>query len=331
LLIFTELAYVPLMAPRQEQGPVAQRPRFGIQLHTDWPLADYPRLARVIEDRGFGELTVHDVIWNRPVWPVLTLIAEHTSRVLVGPDVTHPFARHPVVTAANIAAIDELSGGRAILGLGQGSFFEPAGIEHDRPVAAVRELIEVVRRLLAGDRSGFEGQRFRLEPGAALRFPARPAPMFVGTFGPRMIEMAAGLVDEVRPPGQWASAYLEVVQRHIRRGAGRAGRDPAEVELAVDVWPFASRDRAAAQAMAERHTPRFLPYMKTLTDFYGIDPADVPSAAATFTAVGDAAELIDGCQRLLAAGAKRITFSGALGPDVDEALAILSEVAYRLS
>ena len=318
------------MAPRQEQGPLAHRGRFGVQLHTDWPLADYPRLARTIEDRGFGELTVHDVIWNRPVWPVLALIAEHTSRMLVGPDVTHPFARHPVVTAANIAAIDELSGGRAILGVGQGSFFEPAGIEHDRPVAAVRELIEVVRLLLAGDESGFQGQRFRLEAGAMLRFQARPLPMFVGTFGPRMIEMAAGLVNEIRPPGQWASGYLEVVQRHIRRGAEGAGRDPAEIELAVDVWPFASRNRAAAQAMAERRTPRFLPYMKTLTDFHGIDPADVLRAVATFTAVGDTQELLDGCQRLLAAGAKRITFSGALGPEVDEALAILGEVAYRL-
>ncbi|MFI5268715.1 MAG: LLM class flavin-dependent oxidoreductase, partial [Chloroflexota bacterium] len=115
--------------------------RFGIQLHTDWPLREYPRLARTIEDYGFGELTVHDVIWNRPLWPVLTLIAEHTSRLLIGPDVTHPFARHPVVTAANVAAIDELSGGRAILGVGQGSFFEAARIGHGRPIAAVRDMI----------------------------------------------------------------------------------------------------------------------------------------------------------------------------------------------
>lgn len=310
---------------------MAPHPRFGIQLHADWPLADYPRLARTIEDRGFGELTVHDVIWKRPVWAVLTLIAEHTSRVLLGPDVTHPFARHPVVTASNIAAIDELSGGRAILGVGQGSFFEKAYIEHARPIAAVRELIQVVRQLLAGQRAAFSGQRFRLAGDAALRFPSRPVPIFVGTFGPRMIEMAATLVDEVRPPGQWATEYLPVVQRHIERGAERAGRDPAEIALTVDVWPFASRNRAAAQAMAERHTLQFLPYMKTLTDFHRIPDGDITRAVATFSAVGDAVELTDGCQRLLAAGAKRITFSGALGPNVEEALAILGEVSYRLS
>jgi 5,10-methylenetetrahydromethanopterin reductase len=294
-------------------------------------MAEYPRLARTVEDHGFAELSVHDVIWGRPVWSVLTLIAEHTSRVRVGPDVTHPFARHPVVTAANIAALDELSGGRAILGVGQGSFFEPAQIAHDRSVAAVRDLILIVQQLLAGQRRPYEGSVFQLDEAAALRFPVRSVPLFAGTFGPRMIEMAAGLVDEIRPPGQWATGYLPLVLEHIRAGAERAGRDPATVTLAVDVWPFASRDHAAAQAMAERHTPRFLPYMKTLTNFHGIAPGDLDRAVATFTAVGDTSELIDGCERLFAAGVQRITFSGALGPDVDEALAILARVAYRLS
>ncbi|HEX6513841.1 MAG TPA: LLM class flavin-dependent oxidoreductase, partial [Chloroflexota bacterium] len=271
------------------------------------------------------------VIWSRPVWPVLALIAEHTSRVLVGPDVTHPFARHPVTTAAEIAALDELSGGRAILGIGQGSFFEAARIDHSRPVAAVRDAILLIRQLLDGQGAAFEGEVFQLQAGAVLRFPARRVPMFAGTFGPRMIQMAAGLVDEIRPAAQWATGYLAVVQEHVRIGALRAGRDPAEVELAVDVWPFASRNRAAAQAMAERHTPRFLPYMTTLTEFHGIDPHDVQRAVTTFTAVGDVAELTDGCQRLFDAGAQRITFSGVLGPDIDEALGILAQVAHALA
>jgi len=101
------------------------------------------------------------------------------------------------------------------------------------------------------------------------------------------------------------------------------------VAVAVDVWPFASSDRAAAEAMAGRHIARFLPSMRTLADFYGVrDPHD---AVRAFCAVGDEAELVDGCQRLFDAGVQRITFSGALGPDRDEAIRILARVAARLS
>lgn len=90
---------------------------------------EYPALARAVESHEvFQELSVHDVVWWRPVWPILTLVAEHTDRVLVGPDVTHPYLVHPAATAQNLAALDELSRGRAVLGVGRGSFLEPLGI-----------------------------------------------------------------------------------------------------------------------------------------------------------------------------------------------------------
>ena len=104
---------------------------------------EYPALARAVESHGaFSELTVHDVVWWRPVWPILTLVAEHTERVLVGPDVTHPYLVHPAVTAQNVAALDELSRGRAALGVGRGSFLEPLGVPRRDSVKRVRALAE---------------------------------------------------------------------------------------------------------------------------------------------------------------------------------------------
>jgi alkanesulfonate monooxygenase SsuD/methylene tetrahydromethanopterin reductase-like flavin-dependent oxidoreductase (luciferase family) len=55
-------------------------------------------LARAVERLPVQELTVHDVVWWRPVWPILTLVAANTERVRLGPDVTHPYLRHPVET-----------------------------------------------------------------------------------------------------------------------------------------------------------------------------------------------------------------------------------------
>jgi 5,10-methylenetetrahydromethanopterin reductase len=252
------------------------------------------------------------------VWPILTLVAEHTKRVLVGPDVTHPFARHAVVTASNIAALDELSEGRAILGVGQGSFFEPANVPHERPIAAVRELIESVRHLLRGELGGYRGEVFQVAAGAALRFPAarKDIPVFLGAYGPQMIWALAPLVDEVRPPAQWATEYLDVVKQAM------AG---SQAELAVDIWPFASHDRPAAEAMARRHIENFLPYVQPMAAYYGM--RDLDDAVRLFCAVGDEAELAEGCRRLFEAGARRITFSGPLGPDWAEALKILARVA----
>jgi len=173
--------------------------RFGIQLHGSFPMGAYADLARSVERHSFVELTVHDVIWWRPVWPILTLLAAATERVAVGPDVTHPYLRHAVVTASNLAALDELSRGRAILGVGRGSLLEPLGISRRGSEKAVRRLVEEVGRFLAGTH---EQANFLWRP------PRARVPVFVGAFGPRIVETAAGWAAEIRPPGTWDTAVF---------------------------------------------------------------------------------------------------------------------------
>ena len=83
---------------------------------------------------------------------------------------------HPVELAGQTAVLDLVSRGRAFLGLAAGAWLGGLGIEQRRPVATVAEAWEIVSRLLAGDRSGFEGEVFRLEPGAGLAYaPERSA------------------------------------------------------------------------------------------------------------------------------------------------------------
>jgi len=178
--------------------------RFAVQLHGTFPMDRYPALARAVEQRPFSELTVHDVVWWRPAWPILTLIGACTERVLVGPDVTHPLLVHPIVTAANLAALDELTDGRAVLGVGRGSLLERLGIEPAKP-AQVAGLVREVRGYLAGS-FNWKQRRSTVE-------------VFVGAFGPQMLELAcAGWADEVRPPGIWDVRFLEDVRVRL---AGR--------------------------------------------------------------------------------------------------------------
>jgi 5,10-methylenetetrahydromethanopterin reductase len=315
---------------------------FGVQLHGTFPMRRYPELARAVELYPFDELTVHDVVWWRPVWPILTLIAEHTERVLVGPDVTHPYLRHPADTAACVAAIDELSGGRVVLGLGAGSMLEPLGIAADKPLAAVRETAELVQRLLARGREPYAGEFFQANPQAQFFWePPRPrVPTFVGAYAPRMVSEAPLWADELRPPGIWAPDFFRDVQRRAREAAGRD-----DYRVGCDVWISVGDDRDEARALGRRILAQFLA-LRTFEPpvaFFEIDRAeiaavrvamaagDVVAAASqisdrtldTFVASGNAADVVVGLEELLGTRPSTVTFSGRLGPDPDRALELL--------
>ena len=315
---------------------------FGVQLHGTFPMRRYPELARAVESYPFDELTVHDIVWWRPVWPILTLVAEHTERVLVGPDVTHPYLRHPADTAANVAALDELSDGRAILGLGTGSMLEPLGIAIENPLAAVRETAELTTRLLARDRSPYAGEVFRADEQAQLFWePVRPqVPIFVGAYAPRMVAEASRWADELRPPGIWNPDFFRDVQQRARTAAGRD-----DFAVGCDVWVSVGDDREEARALGRRILAQFLPLrvFAPQVGFHGIDPGEVSAVGDamsagnvaeagarisdrtldTFVASGDAADVVKGLEALLEARPSTVTFSGRLGPVPSRALELL--------
>src|SRR4051794_18965122 len=108
--------------------------------------------AHHIEDLGLGTLWYADERFYREPYVGLAACALATSRLLLGTCVTDPYTRHPALTAAAIASLDELSNGRAVLGLGAGiSGYNNLGITLERPAIRLREAITMVRRLLAGE------------------------------------------------------------------------------------------------------------------------------------------------------------------------------------
>jgi 5,10-methylenetetrahydromethanopterin reductase len=309
---------------------------FGIQLHGTFPMGRYPELARAVERHAFDELTVHDIVWWRPVWPILTLVAEHTERVLVGPDVTHPYLRHPAETASCIAGLDELSGGRAVLGLGAGSMLRPLGVHGERPIVAVRECAELVQRLLARDRRPYEGQIFRAEPSAQFNWePPRPrVATFVGAFSPRMVETVPTWADELRPPGVWSLDFFLDLRRRAEAAAADAGRGDS-FRVGCDVWLFLDEDREVARALGRQVLAQFLPHMGVMTAFYEVDRDELEEVETliregereaagrrvsertldTFMAAGVVDDVVAGVERIVGAGASTVTFSGRLGRD----------------
>lgn len=130
--------------------------KFSVGLQGSYPIRDYIEKAQRIESYGFDEVHVYDDLMFKPAWPLLTLIGEHTERIKVGPGIITPQIVHPCYHAGNIAELDELTNGRAVLGIARGAFFEFLGIEkQEKPITMVREAIQIIRRLLSGDRTAF--------------------------------------------------------------------------------------------------------------------------------------------------------------------------------
>src|SRR4051794_966283 len=123
------------------------------------------------------------------VWTMLAALAASTERVQLGPLVASTAFHPPGLVARMAAAIDEVSGGRFILGLGAGwneAEFRAFGIPFEHKVARFEEAFTIIQRLLARERVSFEGRFYRVDDAVLLPPPKRQVPLLVGTSGPRL-------------------------------------------------------------------------------------------------------------------------------------------------
>ena len=158
----------------------------------------------------------HDLLYQPAIGPLL-LMARVTERIRLGPAALNPFTLHPYEIAGQIAMLDAVSGGRAYLGLVKGAWLEQLGLDEKRPLTALREAVEIVRALLAGDAEGFEGERFTLARGTTLAYPRvrETVPLTIGTWGPATARWAGTVADEVKVGGTANPALLPVVRGWI--------------------------------------------------------------------------------------------------------------------
>lgn len=186
--------------------------------------------ARLAEEAGFHWFGVADSqSVYRELYATAALCAAATSRILIGPTVTNPVTRHPAVTAAAIATVDEISGGRAFVGIGTGDSAVLNLGERPVSLARLRAYVETVRSLL--DRRDVEYQGKRVHVG----WPERRAPVYVVAEEPRTLELAGAIADGVIIGVGIQPDLLREAVASVNKGAAQAGRDPAK----LDLWAFA--------------------------------------------------------------------------------------------
>lgn len=168
-----------------------------VNLMPEGPVGEVVRLAVQAERLGYRRCWVYDEgLVTRDIYVTLTAIALATERILLGPGVTNPYVRHPGVTAAAVATLDELSGGRAFVGLGAGGGLTlgPLAIDHHRPVVALRDMVSSLRDLFEGRTVDFDGEVFSFR-SASLGYGQRDVEVFLAGRGPLVTQLGGEVAD----------------------------------------------------------------------------------------------------------------------------------------
>jgi probable F420-dependent oxidoreductase len=228
--------------------------RVGVQLpevERDVRWSEYLALATAAEAAGFDSIWVGDHLLYRgdgrpergpwEAWTLLAGLAAVTERVRIGPLVACAGFHPPGILAKMAATVDEVSGGRLVVGLGAGwneTEFRAFGLPFDQRVARFEEWFEIVRRLLAGERVTVHGRFWQVDDAVLLPRPPRRPPLMVGSTGRRMLEITLPHVDGwntwFEQCGNTPEGFAEL-NLMVTEAAHRAGRSPSEIDRSVCV------------------------------------------------------------------------------------------------
>jgi 5,10-methylenetetrahydromethanopterin reductase len=215
--------------------------RFGIVVGPIGEARNVVPIARAAEDSGFELLGLGDnqSLW-RDVYVSLTVAALETSKIRLGPSVTNVVTRDLAVTAGAIASIDELSGGRAFLGLGPGdSAVFNVGLKPAR-LAEVEAAANAIRAMLSGQSITHGGRSMH------VRWSGRRVPICLPAEGLKGLAMAGRAADSTFVSFGLSAADVKAAAAHIAGGALEVGRDPK----AIEIWHAARVTIAATEAEA---------------------------------------------------------------------------------
>lgn len=306
------------------------------------------KLAVLAEQAGFDYVWFPHDTFMQNTWVLTTAVAEHTSRINICTIGTNPYTSDPSEIATYIATLDELSEGRAVLGLGlhTAEMVEWTGIEAKNHLTRTREAIEIVRALLRGEVVSYQGREFSWCDQCYLRFKPWRAeiPIYVVAFGPDYLALSGAIGDGslpmITPPE--SAVYMVAA---IAAGARQAGRDLAEIDIAGCAWLALSESRSAVAKMLCPMVAYFGPYLEEpALATIGLSQADfqphkeliaagkydeayalVTEQMLRLAITGTPRDVIKRIERLAEAGISQVNLGGPLGPDPAEAIRLMGE------
>jgi 5,10-methylenetetrahydromethanopterin reductase len=225
--------------------------RVGLCFDGFYSVPEMVELARLADQIGMESVWMSDHLCFRDSLTTSMALLATTSTIKVAPAPMSPYSRAPIISAMSLATMDEFAPGRVIAspGTGNAAALKEAGIDSPHPLKTMREYVEILRRLLAGETVNFQGEMFQLR-GPKMGFvPAKPIPMYLTAVRSRMLRLGGELGEGVLLSGGCSPGYIANCVADIKIGAEKAGRSLAEVDVAGFITAAVSQDpREAIEA-----------------------------------------------------------------------------------
>ncbi len=224
-------------------------------------------MAETAEEVGFASIWLGDHFLYRhkdtdlgpwECWSMLAALASVTDRVLLGPLVSPTGFRNPAVLAKMAATVDEISGGRLVLGLGSGwneREFDAYGVPYDRRVSRFEEEFRIITDLIRTGRSTFDGEFFSQDDNVLIPPARHDLPIMIGSTGPRMLAITAGEMDWWN---EWFANFgnqpdkLSRLVDQLDASLAEAGREPSDVVRSAALYVHLGGDE---RTIPKRITP----------------------------------------------------------------------------
>ena len=249
---------------------------FGVTVLPDPPASRLVELLQAAERNGFDYGWTYDshILWQEP-YPLLTMAALATSRLKLGLNVTNPGTREPTVTASAFATLQDISGGRMIIGIGRGdSARRTIGLQPVK-VAEFERSVTAIRDLVGGRSIHWNDTDIELAWAKELE----PVPVYVAGYGPKVLSIAGrcadGVIIQLADP-----EIVEWIVGQVRRAAEEAGRDPAEVKVMACAPAHVSDDLSAACEQVRWFPAMVSNHVFDLLSKY--DKADLPASLTDY-------------------------------------------------
>jgi 5,10-methylenetetrahydromethanopterin reductase len=268
---------------------VTSEGRVALYLQDKHPIREGMEYARYAEDRGFEAVWQAESRLVREATVPMAAYAAVTDRIKVGSGVVNNWTRNVGLLAATFSTLDELAPGRIILGIG--AWWDPlaskVGIKRTRPLQAMRETVEVSRKLLAMERVTYHGEfvdvdDIEIDIVHGDRSP-KNVPIYIGATGMKMMELAGEIADGVVLNYMVGPLYNKQALDALAVGAARAGRTVEDIDRPQLVVCSLDEDRDAALDRARELLTQYLGQQPHIMKASGVDPGLIEEIGKVMT------------------------------------------------
>jgi len=321
--------------------------KFGIEFVPREPYWRIMYYAIQAEKGGFSNLWITDHFNNRNVYVTLTTAAIYTNKITFGPGVTNPYMVNPVFTAQAIATLNELAPGRVALGMGAGdkTTLDTVGVEMDKPLLAVQESIDIIRKIVSGETVAYQGEVFKTAGAKFLFKPRGQIPVYVGAQGPKMLALAGKIGDGVLI-NACHPKDVEYAVSCVKEGVNAAGKKFSEIDVAAYTSFSVHEDIKKANKAAvpvvsfivagsppqllERHgidvkKAEEIKEALKANDWGRAFNGVTPEMIAAFSVCGTPEMCIERIAQLLKSGISQFVVGSPIGANVREAINLISQ------